>query len=193
MSNNTASPCSLMQKPRLPRSLSVVQLVQQPPTCKQNIALKKKVTHNLSRQRDWLGNVIYKKKKSSFLGEAIFSKVIFHIYAFKLYSILYKNYSNCPSPNMNVIIIVSALAHFNTQPEIKYGTFTTNEEGTNRSAGFDMTPYIQGSKTSIVHRMHKGRHMYTPTPFSIQYIWKCNLLYVKWKMQFSKALTTGAS
>lgn len=70
---------------------------------------------------------------------------------------------------MNVIIIVSALAHFNTQPEIKYGTFTTSEEGTNRSAGFDMTPYIQGSKTSIVHKTHKGLHMYTwlPSPFNI--------------------------
>lgn len=179
-----------MQKPLLLRSLSVVQLVQQPPTCKQNIALKKG-THNLSRQRDWLGNVIY--KKAVFSEKLFFSKIIFHIYTFKLYSILYKNYSNCPSPNMNVIIIVSALAHFNTQLEIKYGMFTTNEEGTNRSAGFDMTPYIQGSKTSIVHKTHKGPHMYTPTPFSIQYIWKCNLLYVKWKMQFSKALTTGAS
>lgn len=37
---------------------------------------------------------------------------------------------------MNVIIILSALAHFNTQPEEKYGTFTTKEEGINRSAGF---------------------------------------------------------
>ena len=150
----------------------------------------KKVIHNLSLQRDWLGNVIYEK---AVFSEKFFSKLIFHIYTFKLYSILYKNYSNCPSPNMNVIIIFSALEHFNTQSEIKYSMFTTNEEGTNRSLVLDVTPYIRGSKTSIVNKMHKGPHMYTPTPFCIQYIWKCNLLYVKWKMQFSKALTTGAS
>lgn len=71
---------------------------------------------------------------------------------------------------MNVIIIFSALAHFNTQPEEKYGMLTTKEEGTNRPAGFDVTPYIHDSKTSIVHKMHKGPHMYIPTPLSIQYI-----------------------
>lgn len=67
---------------------------------------KKPVARNLSQQKEWLKNVIYKKQ---FSPEKLFSsKIIFHIYTFKLYSILYKNYSNCPSPNMNVIIILSA-------------------------------------------------------------------------------------
>ena len=127
MSNNIAKPCSLMWKPLLLISLSVVEFVQQPPICKQNIALKKKkkpVAHNLSQQGEWLQNVIYKKQFSP--EKLFFSKLIFHIYTFKLYSILYKNYSNCPSPNMNVIIILSALLCFDTQPKEKYSVFTTN-------------------------------------------------------------------
>lgn len=94
---------------------------------------------------------------------------------------------------MNVVIILSALAHFSTQLEEKYCVLTTKEEEQTDRQGLTWTPYIRGSKTPIVHKTHKGPHMYIPTPLSIQYIWKCNLLYVRWKMQLSKALTTGAS
>lgn len=56
---------------------------------------------------------------------------------------------------------------------------------TNTFLDSDLTPQASSCKTSIVHEI---LHMYIPkSPSSIQYIWKCNLLYVKWKMQFSNA------
>lgn len=67
---------------------------------------------------------------------------------------------------MNVIIILSALAHFNTQPEEKYGTFTTKEEGINRSAGFLTWPLpSMALKHPLFIKCIKGRICTSQLPF----------------------------